>query len=60
MNLVFNNNFKENAYYKCIFAKAIQVVNYFYKSSYFIRNLKDKQTWIYNKIVSLLLFEDTR
>ena len=60
MNLVFDDIFKKNAHYKCIFVKAVRIVSYFHKSPYFTGNLKDEQTQIYNKTVSLILPEDTR
>jgi len=60
MNLVFGDIFKESAQYKRTSIEAVRIVSYFHKSPYFTGNLRDEQTRIYNKTVSLLSPGDTR
>ncbi|CAB4419113.1 unnamed protein product [Rhizophagus irregularis] len=60
MNLVFGDIFKESVHYKRTSAEAVRIVSYFHKSPYFTGNLRDEQTRIYNKTVSLLSPGDTR
>src|SRR5688572_29414597 len=60
MNLVFGDIFKKSAQYKRTSIEAVRIVSYFHKSPYFTGNLRDEQTRIYNKTVSLLSPGDTR
>jgi hypothetical protein len=60
MNLVFGDIFKENTHYRRTSSEAVRIVSYFHKSPYFTGNLRDEQTRIYNKTISLLSPGDTR
>ena len=60
MNLIFGEIFKESILYQRTSKEAIRVVSFFHNSTFFTGNLRDEQTRIYQKTVSLITPGDTR
>jgi len=60
MNLIFGEIFKESELYQRVSKEAIRIVSFFHNSPFFTGNLRDEQTRIYQKTITLITPGDTR